>query len=353
MPPPRRRTPAVDPLPRDRSRGALLGLAVGDAGGAPFQGRLLAGPSFPELARGPHAPFEGLLGHPERAFTTDDTQMACCLAASLKELGRFDAENVAERYLAWQRHGTGLGELTRKTLEDMREVKPLTGAARRVWARGGKKDAGNGSLMRTAPLGVFFAKDRKACATASLEDSALTHYDPRCQLACAALNASIAAAIHGGVNLKKEALLEAASSGLTLASALLGRMASEHVKEVVSAGEALREDLALAQQDDPRLYGPELHLHAHAGFVRTSFRLAYWELLHAPSWEAALTDLVNRGGDTDTHGAITGALLGSFYGESAIPEPWRTAVLGAMSDKPSGPLWALYHPRLLLGLVAD
>jgi ADP-ribosyl-[dinitrogen reductase] hydrolase len=66
-----------------------------------------------------------------------------------------------------------------------------------------------------------------------------------------------------------------------------------------------------------------------AGFVRVSFRLAWWELFHAPSFEAALIDVVNRGGDTDTNAAIAGALLGAVHGSEAVPARWRAAVLSA------------------------
>src|SRR6185312_17217461 len=105
----------------------------------------------------------------------------------------------------------------------------------------------------------------------------------------------------------------------------------------------LAADLAAARRDDPDLYG-DLHLHGSAGFVRVAFRLAYWELWHAPSFEGALVDVVNRGGDADTNAAITGALLGACYGEGAIPSEWTKAVL-------EFPGRDGLHPRTLLGLV--
>ena len=86
--------------------------------------------------------------------------------------------------------------------------------------------------------------------------------------------------------------------------------------------------------------------------MRIAFRLAFWELLHAPSLEAALVDVANRGADADAHGAITGALLGAFYGEDAIPAEWKQLVLESMATV-RGPLWTLYHPRHLLALAQD
>jgi len=98
------------------------------------------------------------------------------------------------------------------------------------------------------------------------------------------------------------------------------------------------------------LYGPELHLHRPQHAVRVAFRLAFWELLHAPSAEAALLDVVHRGGDTEAHAAITGALVGAFHGEQALPEEWRKQVLEALATV-KGPLWDIYHPRHLLALT--
>jgi ADP-ribosylglycohydrolase len=77
--------------------------------------------------------------------------------------------------------------------------------------------------------------------------------------------------------------------------------------------------------------------------------MAWWELFHAESFEAALLDVVNRGGDADANAAVTGALLGAFYGEAAIPDRWKKPVLEALSLTRSQ-LWETYHPRHLITL---
>jgi ADP-ribosyl-[dinitrogen reductase] hydrolase len=118
------------------------------------------------------------------------------------------------------------------------------------------------------------------------------------------------------------------------------------------ATEMIREDLELARQDDPRLYWPELHMHRKASHLRVALRLAYWELFHAPSFEAGLVDVINRGGDADVNGAVTGALLGAFHGEEAIPTDWAQGVLDALRPR-DGALWTTYHPRLLLMLAPE
>ncbi|HET9594671.1 MAG TPA: ADP-ribosylglycohydrolase family protein, partial [Anaeromyxobacteraceae bacterium] len=237
---------------------------------------------------------------------------------------------------------------TAAALNAIREGTAPLDAGRIVWAGAARRPAGNGSLMRTAPIGVLLATDGGARRAAALGDSAITHYDPRCRLACAAFDAAIAAALEEPDDAR--ALVAAARAELPAAAQAL---AAEHAADaglVADALHQLEEDLALAERRDPALYGRDVHLHRTQGFVRVAFRLAFWEALHAPSWEAALLDVVNRGGDADTNGAITGALLGALHGEGAIPEAWRTRVLGAV-PREEGPLRDLYHPRSLLAAL--
>jgi len=388
MPPPRRPAPqGPDLTPGLRSRGALLGLAVGDALGATLRGRNFIAPLFPQLADGPRRHLSGGTIKPrtgkkpdedhhqhEHGFleeglppdvplepptmdlrkgqVTDETHMACCIAWGLREVKRYDAADMARRYRAWKAHAFDMSDAMREVLDEMDSGLPVLNAGRRVWLRNMRRSFTNGSLARTAPIGVFYAREEQARIQASLDDSGLTHFDPRCQLACVALNAAIAKAITAGPKLELQDLITAAQTGLNVGSPMLARSASDYVFEVTSAKALLMADLDAAQQADPMLYGPELHLHRQYGHVRIAFRLAFWELLHAPSFEAGLVDVVNRGGDADAHGAITGALLGAFHGEEAIPAEWKRQVLDAMATV-RGPLWNLYHPRHLLPLAPD
>ncbi len=311
---------------RDRARGALMGLAVGDALGTTLEFSVPRASPFPDRATGPHREIRG--GGPfdlAPGQVTDDTQMACCLAASLVRHRRFDAEDVASRYVGWLPHAFDVGGQTRAALGAIqRGADPLV-AGRDVWLASGQHAAGNGSLMRTAPIGVFFARDPEGRRLAAAADSAITHFDPRCVETCVAFDAAIATAVTSEGGASPRAIWEAARAVVQL--------------------EPLCADLEAARLDDPGLYSDDLHLHRHQGFVRVALRLAFWELMHAPSFEAALVDVVNRGGDADTNGAITGALLGAAFGESAIPISWRTRVLEAAPLRPE------YHPRVLLEVV--
>ena len=322
--------------------GALLGLAVGDALGTTNEFKRIQAPAFPHLAvagltdivgRGPFGLKAGQV--------TDDTQMACCLHTSLAATGSYDAMEVARRYVAWSEVAFDIGVQTSSALELVANGEAPLEAGRMVWLQSGRHAAGNGSLMRTAPIGAFFASSDVERRVASLDDSAITHFDPRCRVACAAFNAAVATGISGST--VATVMWEAARTEIVVALELI---AGQHEEEdLVAARVAVESDLDAAAQDDPGLYGSELHLHDHAGFVRVAFRLAFWELLHRPTFRDAVLDAANRGGDADTNAAIVGALVGSPVGVEGIPKSWRKAVLDC---EPGGSaVWrTTYHPRV-------
>jgi ADP-ribosylglycohydrolase len=144
-------------------------------------------------------------------------------------------------------------------------------------------------------------------------------------------------------------LLQAADAEIDIAAELLSNFPA--AQALTGARTALHEDLRLAQDDDPQLYGPEIYLDRQQGFVRVAFRLAFWELLHAPTFEAGLIDVVNRGGDADTNGAVAGALLGAAHTFLAIPTRWCKPVMGALQSGPPSPLRYTFHAKRLLELV--
>lgn len=339
------------PASHDRARGALLGLAVGDALGTTLEFTTPQAIPFPTLNVGPHTDITGggpFDVHPGQV--TDDTQLACCLATSLVASGGFDAVDLGQRYVVWREVAFDVGNQTRASLRNVAEGCNPLDAGRYVWLESGKGAAGNGSLMRTAPIGVFFARDAASRRAASIGDSAITHYDPRCALACASFNAAIATALSGIA--APESLVLAAEAELVPAAAMLRAAHAEDVADIDRAVVAIKEDLDAARRADPQVHHTNLHVHKTQGFVRVALRLAFWELLHAPTFEAGVLDVVNRGGDADTNGAITGALLGSFHGAAEIPGQWRDVVLNALQSGPPSPFRDEYHPKRLLALVA-
>jgi ADP-ribosyl-[dinitrogen reductase] hydrolase len=335
----------------DRKRGVLFGQAAGDAVGTTQEfHRPSSVRPFPELNDAPQKDMVG--GGPfnlEPGQITDDTHMAICLAESLADRGAYDPQDAAARYVEWSRRAFDIGNQTRSALSAVSRHPNAIDAGFAIWEAAGRKPAANGALMRCSPIPVFFASDRVAMMRAAILDAAITHADPRCRLASCAFTSAIACAIEDE-RARPSEMFGAAREGLDQGRELVaaeGRTPSELVDE---ARTVLLEDLALAEKDDPLLYGSEVDLIRAQGFVRVAFRLAFWELHHAPSFEAAVLDCANRGGDADTNGAIAGALYGALAGEAGIPASWREKVLSACAKKAEA--WAdTYHPRRLFRVL--
>ncbi len=350
MPPPPRRlkpTGVTAEQLRSRQRGALLGLAIGEAMGLRNDKRNIPGADFPQLNDGPvNEPLGGGWLELRKGQVSWASQMAQVLSDSLRSQRRYELYEVARAYRRWLPDAPDAPDLTINALELIADGFPTDQVGRRAWVMSGRRARDNGSLGRCVPIGVFFHRERETRVIASLEDSSLTHFDPVCQLACATFNGLIAAAINSpDEKLDPQQLLNIAETELTLAAALLGRRESEFVGLITDSVAWLKEDLQLAQEDEPELYGPELHLfRPYPSEVRTTYRLALWELFHSPSIEGALIDVVNRGGHSSINAAITGALMGAIFGDRDFPPDWVEAVIEAPGYSP-------YHPRNLITLA--
>lgn len=355
----------------DRRQGALLGLAVGDALGTTLEfSRPLAQPWQPPVT-GPLTTISG--GgpfHVDRGQVTDDTQLACCLTRVLATHPRPDQIGgaLALAYQAWEPIAFDSGRQTASAIQRMAFGIDPTLAGYQAWAEDGRRAAGNGSLMRTAPIGALIP-DREERLRVAVLDSLLTHADPRCVLACAGFDEAIAVGIGGG---GANSMVQAAETAVTDAIPVALRQPAGPLiteQEWQTAREDLHLDLLAARLEDPWLQDEELMPAAWdllvaargpvdpdrarlalngdmAGFVRVAFRLAFWQLLHARDVRCAIVDTVNRGFDADTNGAIVGALLGARWGYESLPRDWVEAVLQANPPNP----WhreGLYHPRWL------
>ncbi len=278
----------------DRCQGVLLGLAVGDALGAPLEFQ-----SAEEIVRDYDGPVRDMLGGGSHGWQpgewTDDTAMAVCVAEGILSQGRFDAADVAERFLRWFQSGP-------------RNVGNTISAAMRAlacgerWDRAGRwahdhlsgKTGGNGAIMRCAPIAMLDYRFPERLLEDSVNSAIITHWDPRARYGAAALNLAIAALI------REEPLEEA----LRVAAAGVQAVCPEIAGLFETAG--LGERSALCP----------------SGEATDTLRLALWCLVRTTSFEEALIATVNLGGDADTDGAVCGALAGARYGLAAIPARW-------------------------------
>ena len=275
----------------DRFRGCLLGLAVGDALGTTveFKPRGTFPPVTTMVGGGPFGLKPGQW--------TDDTSMALCLATSLIEKG-FDLADQIERYLAWYQTGywssTGrcfdIGNATFRALERYR----TTGQV-----EAGSVDpatAGNGCIMRLAPVPIYYFPDEASAAEYGGRSSVTTHGATECVEASRILSRVLVKALAGAV--KADVLTAAAGEQLT--SAKLARIA---------AGDFIA-------KEDSEIVG--------SGYVVDCLEAALWSFATTDTFDDAVLRAVNLGDDADTTGAVCGQIAGAFYGERAIPEQWRT-----------------------------
>ena len=326
---------------RERARGALLGLSVGEALGHSTQGRALLAPSFPELADTPtrELPASAQLG----MYTLSAVAMGHGLAAA----GGYDVEVAVAHHRLWLDRVPAAPEVARDALSNPHLQRFPHQASHLAWVRSQKRPPDGLPLARAVPVALRYSDDDEARRKAVQEDARLTHQDPRAVLAALALAGAVATAVRTATE-DPAPLFAAARTELSRGPLLLGAINRELIPEAQEAVRQLREDLSLAELPDPLLYGPELHLHRSGPSARLAFRLAFWEAAHAPSLARGLQDVANRGGESMANGAITGALLGALHGEQGLPAHWRLAVRQSRGPAPAGygaPAWDL--PTLL------
>jgi ADP-ribosyl-[dinitrogen reductase] hydrolase len=231
---------------------------------------------------------------------TDDTEQALCIARSLVEHQTFDPVDVADRFVAWYDSGPfDIGRMTMKSLSRLKHGDTWDEAGQHVWEQSREgQNAGNGSVMRCPPLAIPYATDWDQLVKMSRQSSQITHADPRCTEGCTILNLTVAG------------LLEDAYTPLRDALDYVG---SDAPDELVTALQPV------ARGDTPNTLDT-------SGYVVHSLQTALHDGLIADSAEDAIVTAVNRGGDTDTIGAIAGAVAGARFGASQLPDRWLGAI---------------------------
>ena len=290
----------MNPLLRDRIRGALVGCAAGDALGAGYE---FGPPLAPDVAvrmRG------GGAFHWAPGEWTDDTSMAVAIAEVAAQSSLTDEaalDRLVGRWVEWAASAPDVGHQTSAVLGG---VTPGPGAAaaaraaaRTLHERTGHT-AGNGALMRTAPIALAHLDDPAGLACTARAVGELTHWDPDSGDACV--------------------LWGLAERHAVLTGELDVRVGLEHLPIHRRTGWAGR--LAAAEQATPADF-------EHNGWVVHALQGA-WSAIHRTGGElpAALADAVRGGRDTDTVAAIAGTLVGAARGESAVPAAWREALHG-------------------------
>ena len=276
---------------RQRATGSILGLALGDALGAPYEFQRAS--SIPSPLPAFERPWMGL----PAGTWTDDTAMARNLWTSLIDHGgALDLDDVRARHLRWL--ATGPPDVGNQTRAALREAERGTEEpARAVFERRGPEvSAGNGSVMYCAPLGVVRAREPERLVEEAPALSCLTHWDMRCRTACLAVTLAVSALVRGEP--PRDAVVEAVG-------AVEDDEGGEELAHLVDeAGRARRID------------GPDM------GFTLFTAGIGLQVAAEGVGFEEGLRHVVGLGGDTDTNAAVAGALLGALHGVDGLPVAW-------------------------------
>lgn len=284
----------------DRYEGAMLGVAVGDALGAPLE---FCGATQIRIEHG--GPVREMIGggwlSVEPGEVTDDTQMTLAVAEGIAMNKPGTLLHIGENFLTWYgTHPKDVGGTCAAILEEMKHSDPDAGddwrrAAQRLYDRTGGRTAGNGALMRAVYPALWY-KDAETAAKRAVEIGQMTHWH------------------------------RDSDRTLRIYTQAIHRIANSEM----SAEEARKWTENLMTVDtDPK----------PTGYCLDSLKCAIQSIQRTDSFEDALVDAVNRGGDADTIGAIAGGLAGAIYGASAIPLRW----INALDNDPNRRTVKLFH----------
>lgn len=297
-----------------RAAGSMLGAAVADALGAPFEFKAadLYSGRFPRPVVGGIGEMIGGGGFNwAPGEFTDDTQMALALANALEETDGFAPDVVWKHFRAWAETARDIGITIGTSLRHASHV----GAAAAAHEALGGRTASNGSVMRIAPVGVFGVRLSRAHAVElAMLQAAITHHDES-----ASVGAGFVADLIRGCILSGDFAASLESSLQYFAESPWSSVFAEHFLPVLSV------------DFDPR--HPDLHPN---GTVWTAVAQAVWAVRSTSDFHDAVVESINLGGDTDTVAAIAGAIAGAVYGVQGIPVRWATYVHGTVQTPHEG-----------------
>lgn len=295
----------------DRLSGVLYGVAVGDGLGAPLE--------FLDAStiRSKYGTVREMIGggwlNVAPGEVTDDTQMTLCVAEGIEESPYNPIDPIGRRFVEWYKSGpkdvggTCAMSISGAIRHGSNPIEPSFErwyeASRDTHAMSGGKSAGNGSLMRTAYVGIYYPEEHFVASFAA-DISQMTHYDTLAADACVAYSLMIHRMIREGNPNTRRAI----------------------IPETIA-------DCGYSDTYNCEVLGSELFRPQPTGYVVDSFKAALHCILTTDTFEEAVVKAVNLGGDADTIGAITGGLAGALYGFTAIPIRWLTRLDPAISSR--------------------
>ncbi len=280
----------------DKIKGALIGLACGDAVGTTveFKVRDSFEPLTDMIGGGP---FKLQAGQ-----WTDDTSMALCLAHSLLSHKGFNPDDQMDRYCHWFQWGymssngkcfdIGL-TVSNALLKYLDTQQPFSGST-------DERSSGNGAIMRLAPIPIFYHNDYERCIYYAGESSRTTHGSAEC--------------------------IDSAKLLASLIFCAFGASSKAEVFEKNTYQPSCQKVIAIANRDFMSLSYQEI---IGSGYVIESLKAALWCFMNSTTFEESVLLAANLGNDADTTAAICGQVAGAYYGLSGIPKHWRKKLVMA------------------------
>ncbi len=261
----------------DRARAAFLGVAIGDALGATTE---FMTPNEIKAKYGVHRKMVGggwLYLKPGRV--TDDTEMSICIARGILDAGTWDLTAIADRFADWMRNRPAdIGATCARGIRAYIQTGSME-VPYNPWS------AGNGAVMRMAPVALFTLGNPRRLEALSLEQAHLTHNHPLSDAACVAVGEMVQEAILGATPDRLKAV----------AQSLISRHPTFRFTPYPGNSSA---------------------------YVVDTLQTVFHHLFSSATFEECLIGVVNQGGDADTTGAIAGMIAGPLYGADTIPRRW-------------------------------
>lgn len=282
-------------MTEDRVVGCLVGLAVGDA----------VGTSVEFEPRGSFPPVVDMTGGGpfdlDKGQWTDDTSMALCLANSLLQKREFDAYDQMIKYRAWYEAGymSSNGQCFDIGANVFHAIKRFNDTEEPYSGSTKVEHSGNGSIMRLAPVVMFYRNDITDCVNAAVDSSRTTHGSQLCIDACSIFAKLVLLAFEAGT---KDSIFDDNS---------------------LTQFDYSAEFSPLIDGSFKRLSYEEIR---GSGYVVDCLIAAMWCFYHSDNFKDAILLAVNLGDDADTTAAVCGQIAGAYYGLSGIPEDWHNSL---------------------------
>lgn len=273
----------ISSVSKEKALGMLLGAHCGEALGASFEFGPANSPDHFETEIIGGGPFDWLPGS-----ATDDMDMMMCLMRTFSSSNGFDHQALAKHFVDWyEGEPEDIGGTVSPALAKMSEGKnPLECGSPNPEAQG------NGSLMRCAPIALYF--EGSELEKAAREQCVFTHGSPTCQ----------------DVDV---IFLEA------LQNCFEGKSKEDIYHAAVDRASELNSDVSSYLKKVTEIEWDEL---STSGWTIHTLGAAFWALLQTETFEEGVIQIANKGDDSDTCGCVAGALMGAFYGLSSIPDRW-------------------------------